>query len=209
MPEKLIDRTCREFTSLLAAKVPVPGGGGASALVGALGSALGSMAGNMTLGRKKYAAVEEDLRVLLERGDEIQKRLLELVDADAAAFEPLSRAYSIPKDDPTHDAVLEEATTRACAAPMETLEQCAKAVELLEELLEKSSVMLISDVGCGATCCRAAMECAALNVFINTKTMKNRVTAAALEHRTDELLREYGARATAVADAVRIQLRGK
>ena len=92
---------------------------------------------------------------------------------------------------------------------METLEQCSKAVELLEELLEKSSVMLISDVGCGAICCRAAMECAALNVFINTKTMQNRVTAAALEHRTDELLREYGARATAVADAVRVHLRGK
>lgn len=209
MPEKLIDQTCREFTSLLSAKTPVPGGGGTAALVGALGSALGSMAGNMTLGRKKYAAVEEDIRALLEKGDAVRTRLLELVDADAAAFAPLSRAYAIPKDDPTREAVLEEATQRACAAPMETLEQCAKAVELLEGLLEKSSVMLISDVGCGAVCCKAAMECAALNVFINTKTMTNRVVAAALEHRTDELLKEYGPRASAVADAVTAQLRGK
>ena len=209
MPEKLIDQTCQEFASLLSAKTPVPGGGGTAALVGALGSALGSMAGNMTLGRKKYAAVEADIRALLEKGDAVRTRLLELVDADAAAFEPLSRAYSIPKEDPTRDEVLEEATKRACAAPMEALEQCAKAVELLEELLEKSSVMLISDVGCGALCCRAAMECAALNVFINTKTMTNRVVAAALEYRADELLKEYCPRASAVADAVTAQLRGK
>lgn len=209
MPEKLIDQTCREFVTLLSAKTPVPGGGGAAALVGALGTALGSMAGNMTMGRKKYAAVEEDIRALLEKGQGVRTRLLELVDADAAAFEPLSKAYSIPKEDPSRDAVLEEATKRACAAPMETLEQCAKAVELLEGMLEKSSVMLISDVGCGAVCCRAAMECAALNMYINTKTMKNRVVAAALERRTEELLKEYGARASAVADAVTAQLRGK
>lgn len=209
MPEKLIDHTCREFAALLAAKIPVPGGGGASALVGALGSALGSMAGNMTLGRKKYAAVEADILALLEQGEAIQKRLLELVDADAAAFAPLSKAYAIPKDDPTRETVLEEATKRACAAPMETLEQCAKAVELLEGMLEKSSVMLISDVGCGAVCCKAAMDCAALNVFINTKTMTNRVVAVALEYRADELLKEYGPRAAAVADAVTAQLRGK
>src|SRR5574344_1100965 len=113
MPEKLIDHTCREFAALLAAKIPVPGGGGASALVGALGSALGSMAGNMTLGRKKYAAVEADILTLLEQGEAIQKRLLELVDADAAAFAPLSKAYAIPKDDPTRETVLEEATKRA------------------------------------------------------------------------------------------------
>lgn len=209
MAEKLIDQTCEGFVSLLASKAPVPGGGGTAALVGALGAALCSMAGNLTLGRKKYAAVEPDIRALLEKGERVRTRLLELVDADAEAFEPLSRAYSIPKDDPGREAVLEEATKKACAAPMEMLEQCAQAVELLEEMLEKSSVMLVSDVGCGAVCCKAAMECAALNVYINTKTLKNRVVAEALEHRTDELLKEYCMRASKIATAVTAQLREK
>lgn len=207
MAEKLIDQTCEGFVSLLASKAPVPGGGGAAALVGALGAALCSMAGNLTLGRKIYAAVEPDIRVLLKKGERVRTRLLELVDADAAAFEPLSRAYSIPKDDPNREAVLEEATKKACAAPMEMLEQCAQAVELLEEMLEKGSVMLVSDVGCGAVCCKAALECAALNVYINTKTLKNRVAAEALEHRTDELLKEYGVRASKISAAVTAQLR--
>ncbi len=209
MAEKLIKQTCEGFASALASKSPVPGGGGAAALVGALGAALCSMAGNLTLGRKKYAAVEPDIRVLLEKGEAVRERLLELVDEDAAAFEPLSRAYSIPKDDPTHDAVLEDATKLACAAPMEMLEQCAKAVELLEEMLKKGSVMLVSDVGCGAVCCKAALECAALNVYINTKALKNRVVAEALEHRTDEILAEYCPRAAAIAEEVTAQLRGK
>lgn len=209
MTEKLIDQTCEGFVSLLASKAPVPGGGGAAALVGALGTALCSMAGNLTLGRKKYAAVEPDIRALLEKGEKVKNRLLELVDADAAAFEPLSRAYSIPRDDPSRETVLEEATKKACAAPMEMLEQCVQAVELLEEMLKKGSVMLVSDVGCGALCCKAAMECAALNIYVNTKTLKNRVVAEALEHRTDELLKEYCARAAAVAAAVTAQLRGK
>lgn len=209
MAEKLIDQTCGGFVSLLASKAPIPGGGGAAALVGALGAALCSMAGNLTLGRKKYAAVEPDIRALLEKGEKVRTRLLELVDADAAAFEPLSRAYSIPKDDPSRETVLEEAAEKACAAPMEMLEQCAQAVELLEEMLEKSSVMLVSDVGCGAVCCKAAMECAALNVFINTKTLKNRVVAEALEYRTDELLKEYCTRASEIAAAVTAQLREK
>lgn len=209
MTEKLSDQTCEGFVSLLASKAPVPGGGGAAALVGALGTALCSMAGNLTLGRKKYAAVEPDIHALLEKGERIKNRLLELVDADAAAFEPLSRAYSIPRDDPSRETVLEEATKKACAAPMEMLEQCVLAVELLEEMLKKGSVMLVSDVGCGALCCKAAMECAALNIYVNTKTLKNRVVAEALEHKTDELLKEYCARSAAVAAAVTAQLRGK
>lgn len=209
MAEKLIAQTCGAFAELLASKTPVPGGGGAAALVGALGAALCSMAGNLTLGRKKYAAAEPDIRVLLEKGEEVRARLLTLVDADAAAFEPLSRAYSIPKDDPQRLSVLETATERACAAPMEMLEQCARAVELLEEMQEKGSVMLISDVGCGALCCKAAMECAALNIYVNTKTLKNRVVAEALECRADQLVEEYGRRADAVASSVRGYLRGK
>ena len=96
------------------------------------------------------------------------------VDADAQAFAPLSKAYAISKEDPHRDTVLEEATLNACKAPMEMVRRCCTGVELLEEMLEKGSVMLVSDIGCGALLCKAAMESAAMNVFINTGSLKDR-----------------------------------
>lgn len=207
MDELLREKRCTEFASSLASAAPVPGGGGSAALVGALGAALCSMAGNLTLGRKKYAAVEPDIRRMLEKGEQVRNRLLELIDEDAVAFEPLSRAYSIPKEDPTRTQVLEAATLQACAAPLEMIEQCAAAAALLEEMLEKGSVMLISDVGCGALCCRAALESAALNVYVNTRTLQDRDAAARLEQRVDALLENWLPRTAAVAEEVRRRLR--
>lgn len=205
--EKMMEKSCREFSEILASKAPVPGGGGVSALVGALGIALGSMAGNLTLGRKKYAAVEGDIRRMLAEGETIRTRLLELAQEDAAAFEPLSKAYSIPKDAPDHDAVLEAATLAACRAPMEMMEQTCRAIGLLEEMLEKGSVLLVSDVGCGASCCRAALESASLNIFINTKTLKDRSAAQDLNGRADGMLREFLPRAEAIVETVVRRLR--
>ena len=155
MKEKLVEKSCADFAAVLASKAPVPGGGGAAALVGALGTALCSMVGNLTVGRKKYAAVEADIRSALKQAEKVQAELLELVDKDAEAFEPLSRAYSISKDDPTREVTLENATRSACQAPLEMMCAICKAIELLEEMLEKGSVTLVSDVGCGALCCGA------------------------------------------------------
>ena len=116
MAEKLMEKSCIEFADALAAKVSVPGGGGAAAYVGALGVALGSMTANFTTGKKKYAEYEDDVQRMLQVGDEVRLRLLELVDEDAAAFFPLSEAYGIPKEDPTRAERLEEATEAALAA---------------------------------------------------------------------------------------------
>ena len=127
--------------------------------------------------------------------------------ADAEAFEPLSKAYGIPKEDPTRDQVLEEATINALDAPMEMMRQIAKAIELLEELKVKGSKMLISDVACGAVMSAAAMRAAALNVFINTKSLADRDLATKLEAEADELL-EYVQRAKAVADEITDYIRG-
>lgn len=186
---QLTTLSCTAFSEILAAKTSVPGGGGAAAMTGALGIALCSMVGNFTAGKKKYAAVEEDVRRILAEGEALRNRLMELVDADALGFEPLSRAYSIPKDDPTRAQVMEEATLNACQAPLEIVDCCAKALLLLEEMLEKGSKLLIPDVGCGALLCKAAMESAALSVFVNTGTLKDRETAAKLEQKVDETLR--------------------
>ena len=208
MSEKMIEKSCADFAAVLASKAPVPGGGGAAALVGALGTALCSMVGNLTVGRKKYAQYEADVKRMLEKGAAVQERLLDLVDKDAEAFEPLSKAYSIPKDDPKHDETLEAATKFACEAPVEMMKACCEAIELLEEMLGKGSVTLISDVGCGALCCAAALESASMNIFVNTKTLLDREAAAKLDDQADAMLREYMPRARKVADEVNRRLRG-
>ena len=129
--------SCGEFLDALASKSPTPGGGGASALVGALGAALASMVGNYTLGKQKYAGVEAEVQALMVRTEELRTRLLAQVDADAAAFEPLSRAYAIPKDDPARGEVMERCLREAAAPPMEILRLSCQAIDLHQAMLEK------------------------------------------------------------------------
>ena len=203
----MTEQSCTAFAEALASKAPVPGGGGAAALCGALGVALCSMVGNLTLGRKKYAAYEKDLQAILAKAGPLRARLLQLVEEDALNFEPLAKAYAIPKDDPDRAAVLERVTLDACKAPLEMMEYCGSAVELLEEMLDKGSVTLVSDVGCGALCCAAALESASLNVFVNTRTLQNRKTAAEMDAHADALLRVYLPRARRVADETADRLR--
>ena len=202
MEKKLIKESCEKFSELLAAKVSVPGGGGAAALVGALSVALCSMAGNFTLGKKKYADVEEDIKKILIEAEKIRLRFLVLVDEDAKAFTPLAEAYAISKDNPERGEILEKALLNACKAPLEMIEQCAKTINLLEEMLSKGSRLLISDVGCGALLCRAAMETAAVNVFINTSSLKDKNEAKKIEEKTDKFLNEYCLKASEIANEV-------
>lgn len=193
----IADETCAEFAAQLAAKQSVPGGGGAAAYAGALAVALGSMVGNFTAGKERYAAFEPDLQRMLAESEAIRQRLLELVDEDAQAFEPLSKAYGIPKDDPSRAAVLEEATKSALVAPLEMMRQISAAVSILEELQEKGSRMLLSDVGCGAALAAGALRAASLNVFVNTKALQDRAYAEAVNDEAEALLAN-----AAQADAV-------
>ncbi len=172
--------------AVLASNEPVPGGGGAAALVGAIGTALGNMVGSLTVGKKKYAAVEEEIVALKKKSDALQTELLDQVPADAEGFAPLAKAYGIPKDDPTRDAVLEEATLTACKVPMRIMELCCEAIDVIAVFAEKGSRLAVSDAGCGAVCCKAALQAASLNVFINTKSLKNRENAETLNAKTNE-----------------------
>lgn len=185
--EKNIDK----FLAELASSAPTPGGGGAAALCGALGIALGNMVGNLTLGKKKYADVQEDIAELNAKAEALRAGFVALVDADAEAFAPLSRAYSIPKDDPARDEIMEPALLRAAEAPLEIMRKCAKALELISGYAAKGSALAISDAGCAAALCGAAMEAAALNVKINTKSMKNRAVADNIKAEMNELLQKY------------------
>lgn len=187
--------TIETFVEELASNAPVPGGGGASALVGAIGVALGNMVGSLTVGKKKYADVEEEIKALKEKSTALQDKLLQLVEEDAKVFEPLSRAYGLPSGTDEEKAekakVLEEALNLACSVPMQIMETIGEAVSILEAFNEKGSRLAISDVGCGAICCQAALRAASLNVFINTKLMKDKENADKLNEKANALLEEY------------------
>lgn len=195
-------QTCGGFLDALASKAPVPGGGGASALVGALGAALCTMVGNYTVGKKKYAQVEDDVKNLMAKAEDLRARLLALVDVDAAAFEPLSKAYAIPKEDPGREQVMEACLRDAAATPMEILRLSCEAIDLHSEMLEKGSVIMLSDVGTGVIFCQSALQGAALNVKANTKSMTDRAYAQALNDEVDALVARYGEMAQRVYKSV-------
>ena len=204
---KFIDKSCAEFVEVLASKAAVPGGGGASALVGAVGMALGSMVGNLTLGKKKYADVEADIAALLDKAAALQAELLRLIDEDAAVFEPLSKAYGIPKDDPTREQVMEDALKLACTVPLDIMRLSARAIELQDEFAKKGSVLALSDAGVGVIFCKAAMQGASLNVFINTGAMTDKGYAGSIEAEADAMLAKYCVLADEIYDSVTSRLR--
>ena len=195
--------SCREFVTVLASDAPAPGGGGAAALVGAIGTALGNMVGSLTVGKKKYAAVEAEIIALKAKCDDLQKQLLDQVEADEVNFLPLAKAYGIPKDDPNRDKVLEEATIIACSTPMHIMELCCEAIEAVSVFAAKGSRLAVSDAGCGAVCCKAALQAASLNVFINTKSLKNREVAEEMNAKANGMLDKYCAMADDIFASVR------
>lgn len=199
---KFQDKKLMEFTTELASKAAVPGGGGASALVGAVGVALGNMVGELTVGKKKYADVEEDIKALMVKAEALRLKMLDLIEADADCFAPLAKAYGIPKEDPDRDAVMEEALKNACSVPMDIMRAVCEALDLMVEFAKKGSALAISDAGCGAVCCKAALQGASLNVFINTKSMKDRETAEALEAEAHGLLNKFCPIADEIFDIV-------
>jgi formiminotetrahydrofolate cyclodeaminase len=206
----LSQKTIPDFITALASKEPVPGGGGASALTGAIGVALGNMAGSLTVGKKKYADMEADIAALKKKSDALQDALLALIDKDAEGFEPLSKAYGLPEDTPEQqtekDCVMEAALRGATAAPLEIMRKCAEAIDVIEGFAAKGSKLAISDAGDGAIFCKAALSGASLNVFINTKAMKDRPYAEKINTEAEALLAKYEAKADAIFVSVKAQL---
>ena len=195
--------SCRKFVEVLASDAPAPGGGGAAALVGAIGTALGNMVGSLTVGKKKYAAVEEEIIALKAKCDALQTELLNQVEMDEINFLPLAKAYGIPKDDPNRDKIMEEATIIACSTPMHIMELCCEAIDCIKVFADKGSRLAVSDAGCGAVCCKAALQAASLNVFINTKSLKNREVAEEMNAKAIGMLDKYCALADEIFESVR------
>lgn len=190
----LTQKSSREFAALLASKNPVPGGGGAAALVAALGVALNSMVANFSMGKKKFIDVKEKHEDLLKRGEALRERLVDLVDKDALVFEPLSKAYVMPanteEEKVAKDIELQKCLKVACSAPMETLELTFDAIKMHEEILSLSSKNIISDVGVGVQCLKAALNSAYLNVLINLNSINDEIYIRKNKERAEKLLSE-------------------
>lgn len=188
----MLEQKTTDFLEVLSSAAPVPGGGGASAAVGAFSSALGMMVANLTIGKKKYADVEEEIIEVKEQLQNLQKELVDLTDKDAEAFEPLSKAYGLPKDTPEQkeekERVMEKALYEASIVPLQIMKTVAKVMELLETLGEKGSKIAISDVGVAVLFARAALEGASLNIYINTRLMKDREQAERLNKESDDMI---------------------
>ena len=170
------------FIDELASAAPTPGGGGASAYAGALAAALASMVGNLTLGKKTYADVEDEVRASLARLDALRARLVALVDEDARAFEPLAAAYRLPKATPDEqaakNAALQQALVGASDVPLAIMRAVADVVDEADYLAHHGSKMARSDAGVAAAFARAASDGASLNIFINAASMDDAAQAA-------------------------------
>ena len=194
--------TVAEFTEALSSKAPVPGGGGSSALVAALGAALGGMVVAYTAGKPKYADVEEKMIKLGEQLRQLRSELLSLIKEDAEAFEPLSKAYGLPartdQEINEKQRIMEDALRKAADPPFKIMKKCSELTEIFETLALEGNKLVISDAAVGALFCKSALHGAGLNVSINTSMMKDRKYAESLENEMKAMLEVYSPKAEAV-----------
>ena len=202
----MLDKSIREFTELSASKLPVPGGGGVSALVGSLAASLAEMVTNLTTGKKKYAEYEEEIQRIMKETDELRISLLDCVNEDAEAFEPLAKAYSMDKNDPCYAETMENCLKVAAGAPYHILQLCCRVVELDERLAEIGSKLAVSDAATSVMLAHGAIYGAFINIKVNTRLMKDRAYAEELENRAAGMLKEYGERALNCYNAVEKRL---
>lgn len=207
MNDPLQNLSCGAFTAALASAEPTPGGGGAAALAGALAVSLGAMAASVTARNPKFSNAAPELLDLAAGAERLRTAMLALIDADAQGFAPLAAAYAIPKSDPTRAKTLSAASEQACAAPLEMMRRCCEIAELLESALVKTSKLLVSDVGCGAQLCRAALCAAAMNVFVNNGAIDSAVSAR-IEAEAGAMLSQYVPLCDQISDAAMRRLRG-
>ena len=190
----MLEQKTTEFLEVLSSAEPVPGGGGASAAVGAFASALGMMVANLTVGKKKYADVEDEIIEIRGCLEKLREELVMLTDKDAEAFEPLSRAYGLPKETQEQkeekERIMEKALYEASVVPLQIMQTVFRVMEYLKVLGEKGSKIAVSDVGVAVLFARAALEGASLNIYINARLMKNRERAEKLNKESDDMIAE-------------------
>jgi len=185
----------KDFTNELSAKKPVPGGGGVAALAGVLSAALSSMVVNYTLGKKRYVKYNDKLEKVINKSIKLRDELINLINEDAKAFEPLSIAYKLLTDTGTQKTkknnIMEKALVNASKVPMNIAVKSCEVIILHKELLEIGSKIVLSDIGVGAILALSALKSAVLNIYINTKLMKDKEMANKLNRKANDLAKTY------------------
>lgn len=191
---RISEKTCEDFVDVLASKSAVPGGGGAAALTGAIGIALGSMVCNLTIGKKKYAEHEESVKSILEKARSLEKDLIGMIDEDAECFLPLSKAYGLPSSTDEEKKIksetMENALKKACEVPIKIVKVCYESIKLHEDLVDKGSRLAISDIGVGVQCLRSAILSGQLNVLININSIKDEKYVNEVRNEINSLVEE-------------------
>ena len=204
--------TIGKFLDELASDAPTPGGGGAAALSGAMGAALVSMVCNLTIGKKNYEAVSDDLKKTLARAEALRAELTQGIDEDVVAFNTLMGAYGLPRGTDEEKAArtdaIQVALKAATLAPLHTCKICYEVISLSKEAADKGNLNVISDAGVAVLAANAGLRSCALNVFINAKSIKDRDFAEKQLAEVNALLAKAASETEAVYDVVKGKIGG-
>lgn len=198
----MYNKTLDEFSKLTASKEPVPGGGGVCANVGALASALGEMVTNLTIGKAKYIQYTNELNDIRKELELLRSSLLDCINKDAQAFEPLSVVYKMDKNDPTYETKMEECLRNAANSPMLILKYCTRIIDLDERLAVIGSKISVSDAATSVMLAHGALYGAYVNILVNTQLMKDKEYASNFEKEAVTLLDEYSVKALNIYDDI-------
>ncbi len=171
------DTAIEPFLDQLASSAATPGGGSAAAILGGMGAALVSMVCNLTIGKKKYADVEDDMKEVLAKAEDLRHRMTAMIQDDVQAFDTVMGAYGMPKD--TDDekaargAAIQDALKMATEVPIRCCHLAREVIDLSLIASEKGNINVISDAGVGVLSAYAALRSAALNVYINAKMISD------------------------------------
>jgi len=186
------ERSLDRFLDELASKAPAPGGGSVAALSGALAAGLVSMVCNLTVGKKKYAHVEEDIKNILAQSEALRRELVNLLEEDVQVYTQVSKAYKMPRETEeerrVRAAAIQAALKEATAVPMAVAEACVKVLDLCTPVAEKGNVRAVSDAGIAALMAEAGLRSAALNVLINLRAIEDQEFVEREEAKLDALL---------------------
>lgn len=188
----ITQRPVEAFLDELASGAPTPGGGSAAAIMGAMGAALVSMVCNVTIGKKGHEAVEADMKSVRDASEKLRMRLTAMVAEDIAAFDGLMAAYRLPKtteeEKVRRAAAIQSSLRAATETPLACARACAQVVALSKRAGEKGYAGVISDAGVGVLAANTALRSAALNVYINSPSLKDRAFADAATAELEQLL---------------------
>ena len=188
------DNTIELFLDDLASQKGTPGGGSAAALIGAIAAALVSMVCNLTIGRTQYRAVEEELKFVLTKAEELRRDLTKMIETDVRAFDGVMRAYRMPRltkdETATRAQVIQTALKTATLVPMRCCRACREVIILGRVVGDKGNRNVVSDAGVATVAAYAALRSAALNVFTNAKVITDRIFAEKQLVELEQLLSE-------------------